>query len=145
MGKQYNLVRVEFDQAQQPVFEEKKGKKYVEFGSRNDYPNYLISLFAESPKHGAIVKGKVNYIFGKGFSDVPKAANSRGETWNQIMKRAILDDEIHGGYYLQVIYNALGQIAETYHIEFQKVRASKDLSSFYVKDDWSSSRLLHKS
>jgi len=140
----YNLVRVEFDQAQQPKFAEKRGKKYIEFGENNDYPNYLISLFGESPKHGAIVKGKVNYIFGKGFDDVPKAANSRGETWNQIMKRAIMDDEIHGGYYLQVIYNALGQIAETYHIEFQKVRASKDLSTFYIKDDWTASDFKEK-
>jgi len=144
MAKQYNLIRVEFDQAQQPKFAEKKGKKYVEFGERNDYPNYLISLFGESPKHGAIIKGKVNYIFGKGFDDVPKAANSRGESWNQIMKRAIMDDEIHGGYYLQVIYNALGQIAETYHIEFQKVRASKDLTSFYIKDDWTASDFKEK-
>lgn len=144
MGKQYNLIRVEFDQAQQPRFEEKKGKKYVEFGQNNDYPNYLISLFGESPKHGAIVKGKVNYIFGKGFNDVPKAANSKGESWNQIMKRAILDDEIHGGYYLQIIYNALGQIAETYHIEYQKVRASKDLSIFFVKDDWATSDFKEK-
>ena len=55
-NKQYNLVRVEFDQAQQPKFAEKRGKKYVEFGENNDYPNYLISLFGESPKHGAIVK-----------------------------------------------------------------------------------------
>lgn len=143
-NKQYNLVRVEFDQAQQPKFAEKRGKKYVEFGENNDYPNYLISLFGESPKHGAIVKGKVNYIFGKGFDNVAKVANSRGETWNQIMKRAIMDDEIHGGYYLQIIYNALGQIAETYHIEFQKVRAAKDLSSFYIKDDWTASDFKEK-
>ena len=143
-NKQYNLVRVEFDQAQQPKFAEKKGKKYIEFGERNNYPNYLISLFGESPKHGAIVKGKVNYIFGKGFDGINKAANSRGETWNQLMKRAIMDDEIHGGYYLQIIYNALGQIAETYHIEFQKVRASKDLSTFYIKDDWESSDFKEK-
>ena len=143
-NKQYNLVRVEFDQAQQPKFAEKRGKKYVEFGENNDYPNYLISLFGESPKHGAIVKGKVNYIFGKGFDNVAKVANSRGETWNQIMKRAIMDDEIHGGYYLQIIYNALGQIAETYHIEFQKVRAAKDLSTFFIKDDWTASDFKEK-
>ena len=136
MNKKYHLVKIEFDQAQQPKFEEKKGKNYVEFGARNNYSNYLIELFGESPKHGAIVKGKVNYIYGKGFEDIQKNANTQGETWNQILKRSVLDDELHGGYYLQVIYNTLGNIADIYHIEFQKVRASKDLSKFYIKDDW---------
>lgn len=139
MSNKYHLVKVEFDQAQQPKFEEKKGKNYVEFGAKNNYSNYLIELFGESPKHGAIVKGKVNYIYGKGFADVPKVANVEGETWNQILKRSILDDELHGGFYLQIVYNALKQIAGVYHIEFQKVRVSKDLKCFYVKDDWSKS------
>lgn len=144
MSNNYHLVKVTFDQAQQPRFEEKKGKNYVEFGAKNDYSSYLIDLFGESPKHGAIIKGKVNYIFGKGFDDLPKPANTKGESWNQIMKRSILDDELHGGFYLQVIWNALGQIADVYQIEFQKVRVSKDLQCFYVKDDWNKSDFKEK-
>lgn len=144
VSSKYQFVRVEFDQAEQPIFEEKKGRNYVEFGAKNDYSNYLISLYGESPKHGAIVKGKLNYIYGKGFEGVPKAANTKGESWNQIMKRSILDDELHGGFYLQVIWNALGNIADVYHIEFQKVRVSKDMRTFYVKDDWSKSDFKEK-
>ena len=144
MSNKYQLINIQFDQAQQPRFEEKKGKNYVEFGAKNNYPNYLIELYGESPKHGAIVKGKVNYIFGKGFEGVEQKANSQGETWNQIMKRSILDDELQGGYYLQIIYNKLGKIKDVFHIEFQKVRASKDLSTFYVKNDWTASDYKEK-
>lgn len=144
MSNKYQLINIQFDQAQQPRFEEKKGKNYVEFGAKNNYPNYLIELFGESPKHGAIVKGKVNYIYGKGFEGVEQKANTQGETWNQIMKRAILDDELQGGYYLQIIYNALGKIKDVFHIEFQKVRASKDLTRFYVKNDWTASDFKEK-
>ncbi len=144
MSNKYQLINIQFDQAQQPRFEEKKGKNYVEFGAKNNYPNYLIELYGESPKHGAIVKGKVNYIFGKGFEGVEQKANSQGETWNQIMKRSILDDELQGGYYLQIIYNALGKIKDVFHIEFQKVRVSKDLKTFYVKNDWTASDFKEK-
>jgi hypothetical protein len=144
VSNKYQLINIQFDQAQQPRFEEKKGKNYVEFGAKNNYPNYLIELYGESPKHGAIVKGKVNYIFGKGFEGVEQKANSQGETWNQIMKRSILDDELQGGYYLQIIYNALGKIKDVFHIEFQKVRASKDLQTFYVKNDWTASDFKEK-
>jgi hypothetical protein len=144
VNKAYNIINVQFDQAQQPKFEEKKGRNYVEFGERNNYPNYLIDLFGESPKHGAIVKGKVNYIFGKGFEDITQKANTQGETWNQILKRSILDDELHGGFYLQIIYNALGKIKDVFHIEFQKVRANKELNCFYVKNDWTASDFKEK-
>ena len=144
MSNKYQLINIQFDQAQQPRFEEKKGKNYVEFGAKNNYPNYLIELYGESPKHGAIIKGKVNYIFGKGFEGVEQKANTQGETWNQIMKRSILDDELQGGYYLQIIYNALGKIKDVFHIEFQKVRVSKDLQTFYVKNDWTASDFKEK-
>lgn len=135
----YQLIELKFDQAKQPKFEEKKGAGYVKFGEENEYPKYLLSLYNESSKHGGIVKGKVNYIYGKGFEQDFKC-NSQGETWNNILKKCVKDDELYRGYYLQIIWNKLKQIAEIYHIEFAKVRVSKDLSEYYVKNDWSDMR-----
>jgi hypothetical protein len=131
----YKHIVLKFDRAVQPKFEEKKGKGWVEFGELNNYPKYLIDLYNESPKHGAIVKSKCTYIYGKGF-DEGGVANSRGESWNNILKKCVNDDELFRGYYLQVIWNRIGQIAEVYHIDFSKVRVSKDLSTYYVKNDW---------
>ena len=130
----YKHIVLQFDQAQQPKFRELKSKGYVEFGEKNDYPNYLLSLFNESPKHGAIVKGKCNYIYGKGFEQ-PGQANGK-DTWNDVMKKAIKDDELYRGYYLQCIWNRAKKLSEVYHLEFHKVRVSKDLQTFYVKNDW---------
>jgi hypothetical protein len=131
----YKHIVLQFDQAQQPKFEEKKGKGWVEFGEFNNYPNYLLDLFNESPKHGAIIKGKCNYIYGKGF-DNSDVVNSAGETWNNLLKKTVKDDELYRGFYLQVIWNRLKQVSEIYHLEFHKVRASKDLTKYYVKNDW---------
>lgn len=135
MDNQYKVIELKFDRALQPVFTEKKSKGYVEFGEVNNYPEYLLSLYNESPKHGAIVKGKSTYIFGRGFEDKGKA-NSRGESWNDILKKCVKDDELFRGYYLQIIWNRAKQISEVYHIDFSKVRVSKDLSCFYIKNDW---------
>lgn len=134
-------VVLKFDTAQKPKFEEKRGKeKYILFGEKNDYPNYLMSLFNESPKHGAIVKGKTNYIYGKGFEGVPNKANNYGQSWNSVMKMSISDDELYGGYYLQIVYNVLGKIASVFNLAFAKVRVSKDGSTFFVKNDWNDNR-----
>lgn len=135
MDNQYKVIELKFDRALQPVFTEKKSKGYVEFGEVNNYPEYLLSLYNESPKHGAIVKGKSTYIFGRGFEEKGKA-NSRGESWNDILKKCVKDDELFRGYYLQIIWNRAKQISEVYHIDFSKVRVSKDLSCFYIKNDW---------
>lgn len=130
----YRHIVLAFDQAQQPKFTEKKSKGYVEFGELNNYPNYLLGLYSESPKHGAIVKGKSNYIYGKGFEN-PGVANNL-ESWNDVLKKCIKDDELFRGYFLQVIWNRAKQVSEVYHIDFAKVRVSKDLLTFYVKNDW---------
>ena len=131
----YKHIVLQFDQAEQPKFREVKGKGYVEFGHDNNYPKYLLGLFNESPKHGAIVKGKCNYIYGKGFENAG-TANTR-DSWNDVMKKCIKDDELYRGYYLQIIWNRAKKISEVYHLEFHKVRVSKDLLTFYVKNDWS--------
>lgn len=136
-----NIVTVKFAQAEQPKFTEKKGTEpYIEFGEKNNYPDYLLSLYNESPKHGAIIKGKANYIFGKGLDSVPVKANIVGESWNSILKKCIIDDEIFSGYYLQVIYNLLGKIKDVYHLEFYKVRTTKAMNKFYVKNDWTDNK-----
>jgi len=139
MDNNYRHIVLQFDQAQQPKFSEKKGKGYVEFGEYNNYPRYLLDLYNESPKHGAIIKSKCTYIYGKGFEDAG-SANSIGESFNNLLKKCIKDDELYRGYYLQIIWNRAKQISEIYHLEFQKVRASKDLTKFFVKNDWNDSR-----
>ena len=135
-----NLITVKFARAEQPKFEERKGKGYIEFGADNKYPDYLLGLYNESPKHGAIIKGKVNYIFGKGFKDVSAPANSHGESWNTVLKKCILDDEIYGGYYLQIVWNKLKKVKEVYHLRYMNVRCNKDESRFYVKQDWNDNK-----
>ena len=140
IGK-YNLITVKFAQAEQPKFEERKGQGYIQYGANNNYPEYLLGLYKESSKHGAIIKGKANYIYGKGFNFPDNIkANTKGELWNTIFKKAVKDDEIFSGYYLQIIYNREGKIKDVYHLDFKKVRTNKDQSIFYVKNDWQDNR-----
>ena len=131
-----NTISVKFAQAQQPKFREFKGaNKYIQFGMDNNYPEYLLSLYNESAKHGAIIKGKVNYIYGDGFETTANA-NSNGEGWNKILKRAIIDGTIFSGFYLMAVWKRNGT-CDFYHIDFTKVRTNKEKSLFFVKEDWS--------
>jgi hypothetical protein len=139
-----------FDQVPLPIYKEVKGKDWIYYGERNDYPNYLLRLYNNSAKHNAIVTGKVDYICGNGWSvkaedEMQKAkaygminqVNSSEESLNELTKKLTTDMTIFGGYYLQVIWTkATGEIAELYHVDYYKVRTNADNSEFYVSDNW---------
>lgn len=138
MENNYKHIVLHFDTAQKPVFVENKTKGWVTFGVNNDYPKYLLDLFSESPKHGGIVKTKCVYSYGKGF-ETPGQANGT-ETWNDILRKVVKDDELYRGFYFQIIWNREKKIKDIYHLEFHKVRTNADKTEFYVKNDWSNNR-----
>ena len=144
-----NIIVLKFEDSKIPEFKEIKGKQYTYFGDDNDYPSYLIKLFNKSAKHNAIINNKVKYIFGEGFySKVDNATtdkfiykvNSANESLNDIANKCAIDIEIFGGFYLNIIPNRLGQIAEMYHLDFHRVRANEDCSQFFYKNDWTQQR-----
>jgi hypothetical protein len=141
-----NLVILNFAEARQPEYREKKGSGYIEFGERNDYPAYLLSLYNKSAKHNAIVRGKVNYIIGNGWATKEadpaadafiKKVNSFNESLNDLTRKVDIDIEVFGGAYLEVIWSEFGgQLTDINHIDYTKIRSNKDNTSFWYKSDW---------
>jgi hypothetical protein len=141
---------LKFDDVPLPIYKEVKGKDYIFYGERNDYPNYLIRIYNNSAKHNAIVTGKVDYICGNGWTvkaedEMQKAkaygiidkVNKKEESLNEVTNKLVTDLTIFGGYYLQVIWTkATGEIAELYHVDYYKVRTNLDNSEFYVSNNW---------
>jgi DNA-binding MarR family transcriptional regulator len=132
-----------------PEYKEVKiaGRKYVNHGANNLYPEYLLRLYKSSPKHGAIIKNKVKYIIGKGFSyndatktsqpgDILKVANTYGESLTKVAKKCAEDSEIYGGFYLQVIRKKNGDLSSLVHLEYNKMRSDEDNAIFFYKKDW---------
>jgi hypothetical protein len=141
---------LKFDDVPLPIYKEVKGKDYIFYGERNDYPNYLLRIYNNSAKHNAIVTGKVDYICGNGWTvkaedEMQKAkafgiidkVNTKEESLNEVTNKLVTDLTIFGGYYLQVIWTkGTGEIAELYHVDYYKVRTNSDNSEFYVSDNW---------
>lgn len=138
----YEIVEVKFAQAPQPKYYERAGEgSRVDFGENNAYPSFLNTLYCESPKHGAIIKGKATYIFGSGLTNLSGVRCNEFETWNDVLKKCILDDEKYGGYALQIVWDKIGsKIASVYHLKFHKVRTNYNNSKFWVKDEWDVNR-----
>ena len=130
-----------FAEARQPEYKEKKGIGYMQYGDRNDYPNYLVELFNKSAKHNAIIKSKVHYITGNGWTGSDEAQTfiakvNRMESLDELTRKVSLDVELFGGYYLEIIWSATGQLSEIWHCDYTKIRTNKDNTQFWYKDDW---------
>ena len=148
------MSRIEFagmdiDKYKTPEFTQEKNKKYVNYGSDNLYPLYLVDLFNRSAKHNAILTGKQTYVYGSGLSiegtwDLFVNAN-RFDSLTEIFGKCILDKLLYGGYALQIIWDRAGQnIAEIYHMDFSKIRSNVDNTEFFFSNDWADPRAKTK-
>ena len=121
-----NFAGHDIDKYKTPDFYQEKNKKYVNFGSDNLYPLYLVDLFNRSAKHNAILTGKQTYVYGSGLKiegvwDLFANAN-RFDSLDEIFNKCILDKLLYGGYALQIIWDRVGEsIAEIYHMDFSKI------------------------
>ena len=130
------VIAVELQQINLPVFEEKifSGRPWVRYGSDNLYPEFLQMLANRSSLHGAIVRSKVDYAFGKGIdgSDVNNASLSKhfishpnGEdSLDEIYRRLIYDYVLYGAFAVNVIWSDdHTEIAQIYHTDIAKLRS----------------------
>jgi hypothetical protein len=136
---------IQFAEAKQPEYKEKKGEGYIQYGEKNDYPTYLIELFNKSAKHNAIVKSKVHYISGNGWSGSEQFIEhvNRTETLNDLTRKVSLDIELFGGAYLEVIWG-VGKISEIWHCDYSKFRTNKDNTQYWYKEDWKDRNEKHQ-
>jgi hypothetical protein len=137
-----------FAEAKQPEFKEKKGIDggYIKYGENNDYPEYIVDLYNKSSKHSAIIKSKVHYITGNGWSGQPDAQAfidkaNRVESLNDLTRKVSLDIEIFGGSFLEVIWDLSGNIAELWHCDYTKMRTNKDNTQYWYKEDWKDNKV----
>lgn len=137
-----NYVLVQFAEAKQPEYREKKGEGYIQYGDRNDYPNYLVELFNKSAKHNAIVRNKVHYITGNGWTGSAQGfidSPNRSESLDDITRKISMDMELFGGAFIEVIWG-IGKISEIWHCDYTKFRTNKDNTQFWYKEDWKDSK-----
>ncbi len=130
-----------------PVVKENKASGgYLTYGEENDYPNYLLNLFANSALHAAIVSGKVDYVIGNGLASESgntkiqafiEKCNSKGDSLNDVFRKCCYDYMIFGGFALQVVYQKLGgKIAEVYYVDMAKLRHNINCDKLKYSKDW---------
>lgn len=131
------------DNTVENVEKEISGKDFIAWGNDNRYPNYLFSLYEDCATLQSIINGTVDFVCGNDIScNLPifeKTVNKNGDTISDIIQRISTDYLIFGGFALQVIRNANGEISELYWVDFNKLRSDKKNGVLFYSDEWDKS------
>ena len=118
-------------------------RNWIEWGTGNAYPEYLLELYRNVPTLQSIINGNIDFIAGDDISIVPlhdeyaqKQMNRKGDTIREQVRDIARDYEITGGFALQVIRNLAGMVAEVYVVDMQYLRSNKENDVFYYSEKW---------
>jgi hypothetical protein len=132
-----------------PIFKENRNGKWIDYGSDNLYPQYLLDVYQNrSNKHKAIINRKVDMTTGQGIKPATTEElkkflkNTFGEyDMEELSVKINFDLEIYGGFALGVRWNIDGsKIAAIDYIPYHKVRLSPDEQEALVSKDWANWR-----
>lgn len=115
-----------------------KGQNFVQFGDRNQYPNYIWNLYSSVSTLQSIINGTVDYVLGDEItSKIPTLSDRDAK---KLVNDIAQDLLIYGGCYLQVRRNLLGEVAKVDTIDFRNMRTDKKNELFYYSDDFSNGK-----
>ena len=118
------------------------GKKFLSWGSDNQFPEYLWDLYTRSSIEQSIINGIADYVHGEGVTNVNPIINADrinkdGETLDDILDIVLIDYPIFGGFALNIIFNYEHNISEIYWVDMRKVRVDEFERKAFVCDKWS--------
>lgn len=112
-----------------------RNQDFVEFGTHNEYPNYIYELFNQCSTLHSIILGTNDFIMGN------KIINYTGIMTDNELENLIydigFDMMLYGGSYIEVLRNAFGRVAKLNVLNFRNVRSNKDNTIFYYSPDFS--------
>jgi len=141
-----NISIVNLSAYTSPVIQENKKNDFIEYGSDNNYFQYLIDRYLYSATNGAIITGVANMIYGKGLDalDSNRKPNEYAQMKSIIkdsdLKKIALERKLLGMAAMQVVMEKK-QVKQVLHFPMQTLRAEKcndkgQIEAWYYHNDW---------
>jgi len=146
--KNYSFSKFPLYANETPIFRKQPNMLYVPYGKNNDYSDYLSYLYNNSGIHGAIIKGKATYIYGKGFKiradwngdkvALEKTLNSinNSQTADELARKKIFERTLYGGCAYLIEWDVFGAMKSVKLQPFNTIRTNVDKSEFYISKEW---------
>lgn len=141
-----NIHIVNLSKYTSPQIVEVKNKDWVNYGTDNNYFQYLVDRYSGSTTNGAIILGMSKMIYGKGLDATDshrkpdQYAQMKSLLSKEDLKAAVMDRKLLGMAALQVTYDK-DQVKRITHFPIQTLRAEKcndegEIEAWYYHPNW---------
>ena len=155
MKKETNLVQkektyfmafgneVEFDVPLpiEKIYDTTSDDKFVPYGEDNCFPQRLLDLIESTSLVETIIDKITKFIFGQGYQivgyDITAPINTKGQTWDELLKHLVSDYIAFGAFAVQVRRNKIGDIKYLDYIPVERLRTNEENTKFWYKKRWS--------
>ena len=142
-----NISIVNLSAYTSPLIKENTKANYIEYGTDNNYFQYLIDRYLHSATNGSIITGITNMIYGKGISalDANRKPNEYAQFVSLIkgdcLKKVALERKLLGMGAIQVVMEKK-RVKSIDHFPMHTLRAEKcndkgEIENWYYHPDWS--------
>ena len=143
-----NIHLLELSTYEAPVITESKREDYVEYGTDNNYYQYLIDMYTNSTTNNAIINNINRLVYGRGLSATNASIKPNDYAAMMAMfakkdvRQLVTDLKLLGQCAMQVIYSKdRKRIVNVHHIPVQLLRAEKcnedgKIEAYYYSDNW---------
>lgn len=129
-----------------PEISENKNKDWVNYGTDNNYYQYIIDRYNGSATNNAIINGVVNMIYGKGLDATNSSkkpdeyAQMKSIFSSDCVRKTVLDLKLLGEGSMQILYKN-GKVYKAEHFPRQTIRAEKcneegQIEAYYYHHNW---------
>lgn len=123
---------------------------YVPFGWDNLYPQLIDQMYYQSPLHSSIIDFQVQSAVGGGYDiirpttktaedKVTELAFYKQVKIKKLLKGIAFDLKMHKRVHFKITKHK-GKIIKIERIQPSKVRYNKDMTKYWISDDWMSNR-----
>lgn len=112
---------------------ENTGTKFVIYGEKNRYKEYLYDLFADNANLQSIIQGTTSFCTAQVES--PVKFNEYDENAD-VMAKLIADYLLFGEAYILVCKDSNYNVKQIYWVDAQYIRVDKDEQAYFYSEDW---------
>lgn len=111
-----------------------QGQNFIEFGSKNMFPEYVYDLYKNVPTLSSIINTIVDYGCGNDIkSNTPIIDN---KLILRFARKVLFDLALYNGSYINVLRNKMGNVVQLSHLDYRNVRSDKENTLFYYSEDY---------
>lgn len=120
------------------IVDKKTSKGYVNWGEDNKLPEYLWDSYLKCSNLQSIVNTVSDYIVGSGIESTYTFLSDEDETIEEVVKKITLDYILFGGFAIECIRNAKGDVVRVNYQNVMNVRVDEELTTAYLSNRWGS-------